>query len=142
MTVIDVIGRFFGTPLSGGTELTEFGLALVIFAALPAVSWRREHVAVDLLDRHTPAAVHRWRQVVIDVLFALCLAALSKRIWELALRSWKREEVSEFLSIELGWIFAYIALMCALTALGLLLRALRGVPAAPASTAANAKTGA
>ena len=124
LTVTDVVGRyFFNAPLGGATELTEFGIALVVFAALPAVSWNREHVAVDLLDRYVPAAVHRWRSLAVDLLFALCLIVLGNRLWELGLRAGRREEVSEFLLIPLVWIFTYIAVMCAVTALGLIIHA-------------------
>ena len=43
ITAVDVVGRyFFNKPLAGGFEITEIGLALLIYCALPLVSARRE----------------------------------------------------------------------------------------------------
>ena len=51
MTCIDVIGRyFFNSPLDGATELTQLMMGLIVFAILPTVCYREEHVSVDLLD--------------------------------------------------------------------------------------------
>ena len=126
LTVADVVGRyFFNAPLGGATELTEFGVAVVVFSALPAVTWNQGHVAVDLLDKWTPLWLRHWRALAIDVIFAVCLAVLGKRIGEIALRADRREEVSEYLALPMAWIYGYIALICGLVALGLLAKAWR-----------------
>ena len=51
MTCIDVVGRYFlNSPLDGATELTQLMMGLIVFAILPTVCYREEHVSVDLLD--------------------------------------------------------------------------------------------
>ena len=51
LTVFDVAGRFFlAKPIPGSFELMEFGLAIVIFSALPLVTWDRGHITVSLLE--------------------------------------------------------------------------------------------
>ncbi len=123
LTVFDVFGRYcLNAPIHGATELTEFGIALVVFAALPAVTWNQKHIAVDLLDRFFPPRARRWREIFLDAVFAFCLAALANRILQLGARSAKREEVSEYLSIPVALIYYCIAASCAAVALGLLLR--------------------
>lgn len=127
LTVADVIGRyFFNAPLGGATELTEFGIALVVFSALPAITWEDKHVAVDLLDKYVSPRLSRWRQVVINLLFATCLTAIGVRISQLAERAARREVVSEYLSLPLAWIHYYIAAACLLVAAGALLHAILG----------------
>lgn len=55
LTVVDVIGRkFFNNSVPGGLELTEILMVVVIFGALPLVSWRGEHVVFDSLDPFIP----------------------------------------------------------------------------------------
>ena len=67
LTVVDVVGRYaLSAPAPGATELTEFGVAALVFAALPAVTWRGGHVAVDLLDRFVPPARRRWRAALVN----------------------------------------------------------------------------
>ncbi|AOW15436.1 TRAP transporter small permease [Hydrogenophaga crassostreae] len=55
LTLIDVVGRkFFNNSVPGGLELTEILMVIVIFSALPLVSWRNEHVVFDSLDAFIP----------------------------------------------------------------------------------------
>jgi TRAP-type transport system small permease protein len=55
LTLIDVGGRkFFNHSVPGGLELTEILMVVVIFGALPLVSWRNEHVVFDSLDAYIP----------------------------------------------------------------------------------------
>ena len=55
LTVVDVTGRkFFSQSVPGSLELTEILMVIVIFGALPLVSWRGEHVVFDSLDHLIP----------------------------------------------------------------------------------------
>jgi TRAP-type transport system small permease protein len=55
LTLVDVTGRkFFNNSVPGGLELTEILMVIVIFGALPLVSWRGEHVVFDSLDPFIP----------------------------------------------------------------------------------------
>jgi TRAP-type transport system small permease protein len=55
LTLADVTGRkFFNNSIPGALELTEILMVIVIFGALPLVSWRSEHVVFDSLDPFIP----------------------------------------------------------------------------------------
>ena len=55
LTLVDVTGRkFFSHSVPGGLELTEILMVIVIFGALPMVSWRSEHGVFDSLDAWVP----------------------------------------------------------------------------------------
>lgn len=55
LTLVDVSGRkFLNNSVPGGLELTEILMVVVIFGALPLVSWRNEHVVFDSLDAYIP----------------------------------------------------------------------------------------
>ena len=59
LTCVDVIGRYvLNRPITGAFELDEMSMGALVFASLPLVSLRRQHVTVDLLDWVLPA---RWR---------------------------------------------------------------------------------
>ena len=70
VTVVDVTGRKFDRPLAGGLELTEILMVGVIFAALPLVSWRGEHVVFDTLDAYTSDTIKRWQGRIVHLLSA------------------------------------------------------------------------
>ena len=121
ITCIDVFGRYlFNNPLTGSTELTEIAVGIVIFSVFPVVSWRNDHVVVDILDHFFSPKVHMVRTIVINLLVSVALAFLAKRIYELGQRSLSYEEVTEYLAIPLGWMMIFIAIMCWLTALAVI----------------------
>ena len=51
LTCADVFGRYFlDNAVDGTTELTEMGIAILVFAEMPVITWRGGHVVVDILD--------------------------------------------------------------------------------------------
>ncbi len=118
ITCIDVFGRYlFNNPLTGSTELTEIAVGIVIFSVLPIVSWRNDHVVVDILDHFFSRRVHMIRTIVINLLISVALVFLGQRIYVLGQRSLSYGEVTEYLAIPLGWMMIFIAIMCWVTAL-------------------------
>lgn len=52
VTGVDVAGRYFlNRPLPGAFEFTEIMMGLVIFAGMPLATARREHIAVNFLEK-------------------------------------------------------------------------------------------
>ncbi len=118
ITCVDVAGRnLFNSPLTGSTELTEFALAILVFATLPVVSWRNEHVVVDLLDNLFSSKAAQIRTVLIQLTTAVALFFLGNRIHVLGGRSLEYGEVSEYLNFPPGYIILFMAYMCWFTAL-------------------------
>jgi len=117
VTCIDVFGRYiFNHPLTGSTELIEMSMAVLIFSVLPVISWRNEHIVVDLLDSFTPPLVHMVRNILLNVVTALALYFLGGRILKLGARSLDYGEQSEYLGIPLGWIINFLGVMSWVTA--------------------------
>jgi TRAP-type C4-dicarboxylate transport system permease small subunit len=126
LTCVDVAGRYlFNAPLQGATELTQLTLAGIIFAALPAVSRREDHICVDLLDSVFPRAWINSRQLLINLLCAGALAAIAWQVWIIARRTAQYGDRTEFLELPLAPVVYFIGAMCALAALMLALNALR-----------------
>ena len=113
ITCVDVFGRYlFNNPLTGSTELTEIAVGIVIFSVFPIVSWRNDHVVVDILDHFFSRRVHMIRTIVINLLISVALVFLGQRIYVLGQRSLSYGEVTEYLAIPLGWMMFFIAIMC------------------------------
>ena len=69
LTLLDVAGRkAISTSVPGSLELTEMLMVLVIFAGLPLVSLRGEHVVFDSLDPWVPAVLRRLQHAAVDLL--------------------------------------------------------------------------
>ena len=117
LTCADVFGRYFlDTAVDGATELTEMGIAILVFAELPIVTWRGGHVVVDILDKMMGSTVIKVLGLLSAFLMSTSLYFLAVRIYELAARSHRRGEVTEYLQMPVGYIVEYIAIMSWVTA--------------------------
>jgi TRAP-type C4-dicarboxylate transport system permease small subunit len=121
LTCVDVFGRYlFNSPVHGGTEMTEIGLAVMVFAAMPVITWRGGHIVVDLLDRFLGSKLVKVLSLLAALVMSSSLYFLALRIFELGERSIRRGVVTEFLAMPAGYVVQYIAIMSWATALGMI----------------------
>jgi len=126
LTCVDVVGRYFlNRPVPGGFELTEILLAALIFAGLPLVSLRDEHVTVDLFDPVTPDWLFRIQHVVACGLGFVCSGYLAWRLWLRAEHMDRVGETTAVLKIKLAWLTYSMSLLMAFAAIALLVLAFR-----------------
>ncbi|MGL6109369.1 MAG: TRAP transporter small permease [Rubrivivax sp.] len=108
LTLVDVSSRkLLSGSVPGSLELTELLMVVVIFAGLPLVALRGEHVVFDSIDALLPAAVLRLQRWIID---ALCAAALGGMGWLMAVKASQMLEYgdkTQQLGLTLGW-FVYL----------------------------------
>jgi TRAP-type C4-dicarboxylate transport system permease small subunit len=126
VTCVDVIGRYvLGAPLYGAFEITEMLLASLIFAGLPLVTLRNDHITVDLLDAFIPDWLFRIQHVVICL---ICFAATAYLAWRLGVHAVAMDRAGETtaqLKFKLAYLTYAMSLLMVLTALALLVLAVR-----------------
>ena len=128
MTCVDVTGRyFFNAPLDGATELTQLMMGVIVFAILPAVCFREEHVSVDLLDLWLPSRWINRRQFILNGLMAIMLSAVAWRVWISADFMVEYGDATEFLGIPYAPSTYFIAIMNGAAAIAFLFNAVRYV---------------
>ena len=118
LTLVDVTGRkFFDHSVPGGLELTEMLMVMVIFGALPLVSWRSEHVVFDSLDNFIPVSM---KQLQARLVHTACAGLFGLMAWLLTTRADRFAEYGE-VTVHLQWPMAPVAwvmaVLLALTAL-------------------------
>jgi TRAP-type transport system small permease protein len=78
LTLFDVTGRkFLNHSVPGGLELTEILMVMVIFGALPLVSWRGEHVVFDSLDHLIPPWIKDIQNRLVELVCGVTFAGLA-----------------------------------------------------------------
>ncbi len=118
LTLVDVSGRkLISTSVPGSLELTELLMVVVIFAALPLVSLRGEHVVFDSLDAHLPAGLRRFQDAVVDLMCALALGGVAWLMWVKAGQMSEYGDTTSQLKIAQGPFVYLMSLLCALTGL-------------------------
>ncbi len=126
LTCVDVAGRYlFNSPVYGAFELTEMMLAALIFAALPLVSLRNDHVTVDLFDPVTPDWLLRVQHVAACAIGFVCTAYLAWRLWIRAGNLLAAGETTAQLKLTIAWLAYGMAALMGISAVAMLVLALR-----------------
>jgi len=121
LTCFDVAGRYlFNNSIDGAVELTQIGLAIMVFAQMPVITWRGSHVVVDLLDHILGNRIVKILGIFSVFIVSTSFYFLAVRIYQLAERSLRRGELTEYLGLPAGHIAQYIAVMSWITAAGML----------------------
>lgn len=117
LTFIDVLGRdIFNKPLPGGFEAIELLMGVMMFAALPVLTASEEHVIVTILDDVIPGAVRVLQRLAINLLSAAALVVLAWRLWDVAEKQARYNDVTMFLQLPLAPVAYFMAAATAVAA--------------------------
>jgi TRAP-type C4-dicarboxylate transport system permease small subunit len=122
VTFVDVLGRyFFKTPIPGGFEIVEFIMGMMIFAALPVISYGNAHVTVDLFDRAFRGTVRKIKTTFVLLFSAVMTAFMGVRLWASAQHFFETRQLGIQLDILIAPFIFVMAIMSFLAAVLLLL---------------------
>jgi TRAP-type C4-dicarboxylate transport system permease small subunit len=126
LTFFDVGGRkLLSNSIPGSLELTELLMVVVIFAALPLVSLRGEHVVFDSLDGYLPAGLRRVQRALMQAVCAAVLLGLGWLMWQTGSQFLETGETTAQLKILKAPFMYGMAVLCGVAGLihlGLVLR--------------------
>jgi len=129
LTLVDVTGRrFFSHSVPGGLELTEMLMVVVIFGAMPLVSWRNEHVVFDSFDSYLPEWVRDIQARVVHLVCAGTFGFLAYLMTTRANRLAEYGDTTVHLQLSIAPVAWMMATMLALTGLVHLLFVFVSVP--------------
>ena len=121
--LVDVVGRGFGKPLYGSQDLITMTMVMLVFGAMALCDRRGGHIAVDLFERHYPAAMNRAIDAVSAALGAVIFLALAWAVWESARLSVMLNLSTNLLYLPKAWFQWALCGFAVLTGLGMSLRA-------------------
>jgi TRAP-type transport system small permease protein len=140
LTFFDVAGRkIVSQSITGSLEMTELLMVVVIFAALPLVSLKGEHVVFDSLDSHIPPLARRIQHSLVHLLCAGGLLALGWLMIQTGNDFAANGDTTAQLAIRKAPFIYGMGVLCALTGLVHLTLALK--PAAHPGDASGSNTG-
>lgn len=117
LTFFDVGGRkLFSHSIPGSLELTELLMVIVIFAGLPLVSERGEHVIFDSLDSVWPARIVKIQKAFVHLACATLMMALAYLMWKTGVQFSEYGETTAQLKISKAPFIYGMAVFCSVTA--------------------------
>lgn len=118
LTFFDVGGRkLLSHSITGSLELTELLMVVVIFAALPLVSLRGEHVVFDSLDHYLPQSVQTVQRVLVQGLCGAALLGLGYLMWQTGGNFVESGETTAQLAIPKAPFIYGMSVLCVITGL-------------------------
>ncbi|WP_152527880.1 TRAP transporter small permease [Lutibaculum baratangense] len=134
VTTVDVAGRYlFATPLPGAFELTQLLLAATVFAGLPLVTLKEEHVSVTLLSERLKGRAAALHGALSSALSAAVFIVVARQLGVQAMRLASYGDTTSLLRIPmapLAWTMSVLAGLTAFILVALavshLLGAIRG----------------
>ncbi len=123
LTVVDVCLRYiFNNPIVGSYELTEFMMAVLVFASVGFTQSVKDHVSVDLVVTKLPDRVRALLEAITCLLaFGLFAMAAWRNVLHTA-TTWQRHDVSAELFIPVSPFVLFVALGIAVLSLVLLVQ--------------------
>ena len=123
VTVTDVGLRYiFNRPILGSYEITQFMMAILIFASVGYTMAVKEHISVDLVITKLPKRVRALLEAITCVLAFGLFAVAAWRTVVFAGTTWKRHDVSAELFIPVSPFVLFVALGLAVLSLVLLVQ--------------------
>ena len=118
LTFFDVGSRkLLGNSIPGSLELTELLMVVVIFAAIPLVSHRGEHVTFDSLDSVLPNAIKVAQRTLVHLLCGGAMLALAWLMWRTGDQFLASGETTAQLKFSKAPFIYGMAVLCGITGL-------------------------
>ncbi|MEO0389776.1 MAG: TRAP transporter small permease [Pseudomonadota bacterium] len=126
LTFADVMLRStLNAPIQVTADLTRVLMAIMVFSVAPLVSWRGEHITVDLLDGlFDRFGLRRWIEALVALGCGTLLIWPALRVFDLAERSRSYGDIMIYLKMPVHYTGWFISALTLVTAAALILRAL------------------
>ena len=124
VTLIDVVGRFFGAPIYGSQDITTMAMVVLVFGAMALCDRRGGHIAVDLAQPFFGPALNRAIDVAAASIGAAIFLALAYAVWDSLQLSVLLNLSTNLLQLPKAWFQGALVAMSAIAALGMILRAI------------------
>ncbi|MBU15945.1 MAG: hypothetical protein CMQ14_12830 [Gammaproteobacteria bacterium] len=117
LTSFDVVARYvFNSPVRGAFELTEIGLAILVFLALPVATATGSHIAVDLMPLPKSPVWRKTLGLFVKAVIAMTFALIAWKIWTHAGKLASYGQVTNSLEISVGMVAYIVAVGAAVSA--------------------------
>lgn len=118
--IVDVVSRYaFNSPVPGAAEVLELALGILVFAALPIVTARKEHVTVELFGWPPGTFLGRLQNSATSFLSAAIVAVIAWQVFVTGSDFASYGDTSSYLGIPLAPIAWFMSAMAGISFLTL-----------------------
>lgn len=123
--LVDVIGRFFGSPLRGGQDLTQMGMVIIVFGGMALCDKLNGHVNVDLFENSMPNWMIRASDIASTLIGIAIFAGIAWTTWSsINLMRFQLGVVQKtnIIDLQFDWFKGAIIVLCLITVIGMIFK--------------------
>lgn len=121
--IVDVVGRYFGSPLTGARDITQMAMVIVVFGGMALCDRIGGHISVDVFENFLPARLNRLSDIVSPLIGAAIFFAIAWTVWESAALSRMLNLATNIIYLPKAWFQYVMVVMSVITGIAMLLRA-------------------
>ncbi|WP_105901129.1 TRAP transporter small permease [Vibrio gangliei] len=127
-TCINVVARFvFGEGLFFAGEINRILIILITFAGIGFAARLGRHIRMSAFFDMLPAKGRKWVMIVVSIITALIMLALAYFSFQYITSVYERGRILPALGFEIWWIYIWVPLGFAITALQYFLTAYKNL---------------
>jgi TRAP-type C4-dicarboxylate transport system permease small subunit len=121
--LIDVVGRYFGAPLSGAQDVSTMAMVILVFGGMALCDRLGGHIAVDLFEPAMPRWMRQAGDVISAILGAAIFIGIAWTMWESAQLSKMLNLATNIIQLPKVWFQYVVVVFSLIAAFGMGLRA-------------------
>lgn len=121
--LVDVVGRYFGAPLTGARDLSQMSMVIVVFGGMALCDRLGGHISVDIFENAMPDWANWLSDIISPLIGAAIFTGIAVTVWQSAQLSQMLNLATNIIYLPKAWFQYVVVVMSLITALGMLLRA-------------------
>lgn len=121
--LIDVVGRFFGYPLTGAQDVSQMVMVIVVFGGMALCDRLGGHIAVDIFENAFSVRFNKWLNVFSALIGAVIFAAMAWTIYESSKLSQMLNLATNIIQLPKAYFQWALVGFAGITAIAMLVRA-------------------
>lgn len=122
--LIDVIGRYFGSPLIGAQDISQMTMVIVVFGGMALCDKLGGHISVDIFEHVFPPRMLWLGDVISPLLGAVIFCGIAWTSWESAGLSRMLNLATNIIYLPKAWFQYVVVVLSVITAFGMFMRGL------------------
>ncbi|MFZ2099469.1 MAG: TRAP transporter small permease [Oricola sp.] len=122
--LVDVVGRYFGSPLKGAQDISQMAMVIVVFGGMALCDKLGGHIAVDLFEKSFPDWLNRLSDFLSAMIGALIFGGIAWTIYTSSKLSLMLNLATNVIYLPKAYFQWAICVFAAITAFAMILRAI------------------
>jgi TRAP-type C4-dicarboxylate transport system permease small subunit len=121
--LFDVVGRYFGRPLTGAQDMTQMAMVILVFGAMALCDRMGGHIAIDIFEPRFPGWFNKAVNVAAALFGAVIFLGIAWTVYESSKLSLMLRLSTNIIYLPKAYFQWVLCIFAVIAAIGMVLRA-------------------